>query len=120
LNILRAPAPNIQNPDIPQVGQLQGQQPQGAPAAGLPQPPGEWNNSLKWEEITMPNTRSTKSWFQFMQYEVCHFHVFLCTGSKNITHHFILKTAFVFPLKSWGSDTSQKIDLESSKCAGVC
>jgi hypothetical protein len=31
----------MQTPATPQVGQLQGQQPQGAPAAGLPQPPGE-------------------------------------------------------------------------------
>ncbi|XP_023705417.1 E3 ubiquitin-protein ligase synoviolin isoform X3 [Cryptotermes secundus] len=39
LNILRTPAPNMQNPATPQVGQPQAQQPQGAPAAGLPQPP---------------------------------------------------------------------------------
>jgi len=31
----------VHNPAATQVGQPQGQQPQGAPAAGLPQPPGE-------------------------------------------------------------------------------
>lgn len=39
LNILRTPVTNVQNPATPQVGQHQGQQPQVAPAAGLPQPP---------------------------------------------------------------------------------
>ncbi|GFG36596.1 hypothetical protein Cfor_06205, partial [Coptotermes formosanus] len=39
LNILRTPVTNVQNPAAPHVGQPQGQQPQGAPAAGLPQPP---------------------------------------------------------------------------------
>jgi len=38
---LRTPTTNAQNPATPVMGQPQGQQPQGAPAAGPPQAPGE-------------------------------------------------------------------------------
>jgi hypothetical protein len=118
LNILRTPAPNMQNPATPQVGQPQGQQPQGAPAAGLPQPPGEWSNSLKGEEITLTNAQPSKSWFPFIQCEVGDFHVFLCTGSKTVIHHLFWKVHLCFLWKRL-SDTSQKIGLDSGRCAGL-